>query len=446
MRGQLAGDAEIAAGADEAGAVELLPETIDGDAGHERMLGTEQPLREAEAILGQFIRQGGKGGGSERFHFVAALVVFTAVQDEGDGLRRLLVHHVGDGAAGFDVDFFLSELFELGIEGAAGSVDRGQIPVLGLGLFFRGALVRLFGDEFFDGFAAGELSGFLRGEAAAEEAQIADREELQAALGVSLADFEGNGGADGALELVGGDSGGLQLAVVIDAHAAGLFGAVVGHADVGPLLGDQGSLRDDLQRVVLPFARDVGADFVAFEPEVPAAMVGFVIHAGEDRAGLVAAAELDPEAGREALIGFEVADICNFDGGRGLQAEGLLLFVAGGGPGDGRFAGDFAICTVDGQLERLAFAFVERARRTRPSRGTYVARSSGLTLATHFSNSGWASRLRASSLVRRAATSAWSASQRRRSAEVGTTMIGGVSLMLPSRTAWVVLSKKAERE
>ena len=75
---------------------------------------------------------------------------------------------------------------------------------------------------------------------------------------------------------------------------------------------------------------------------------------------MIAAAELDPEAGSEALIGFEVTDVGDFDGGRRLQAEGLLLFVASSGPGDSAFAGDFPLDAVDNQLQCFAFAFIER--------------------------------------------------------------------------------------
>ena len=62
MRRQLAGDAEVAGRAHEAGAEDFLPEAIDRDARRQRMLGPQQPLREAEAIL----RQIGRASAAER--------------------------------------------------------------------------------------------------------------------------------------------------------------------------------------------------------------------------------------------------------------------------------------------------------------------------------------------------------------------------------------------
>ena len=51
MRGRLALAAEIVGGLDEAGAEDLLPHAVDGDARGERMLRTEQPLGEAEPVV-----------------------------------------------------------------------------------------------------------------------------------------------------------------------------------------------------------------------------------------------------------------------------------------------------------------------------------------------------------------------------------------------------------
>ena len=57
MRGKLAADAEVAGRADQAGAEDLLPEPVDRDAGRQRVLGPEQPLRQAEPVA-----RAGRGG------------------------------------------------------------------------------------------------------------------------------------------------------------------------------------------------------------------------------------------------------------------------------------------------------------------------------------------------------------------------------------------------
>ena len=50
MAREFALDAELLAGADESGAEELLPEPIGDDAGGERVLGADEPLRERQAV------------------------------------------------------------------------------------------------------------------------------------------------------------------------------------------------------------------------------------------------------------------------------------------------------------------------------------------------------------------------------------------------------------
>ena len=50
--GEFAGDAEVAGASDQAGAEDVLPEAIDGDAGGERVVGVEQPSGEAEPVSG----------------------------------------------------------------------------------------------------------------------------------------------------------------------------------------------------------------------------------------------------------------------------------------------------------------------------------------------------------------------------------------------------------
>ena len=82
MRRQLAADAEVAGGADQARAEHFLPEAIDGDARRQRMIGAQQPLGEAQAdCCGKSAGIGGSDGGRCGHDLVAALVVFAAEQD-----------------------------------------------------------------------------------------------------------------------------------------------------------------------------------------------------------------------------------------------------------------------------------------------------------------------------------------------------------------------------
>ena len=66
MRRELAADPEIAGGADQPRAEDLLPEPVDGDASGQGVLGSDQPLRQAEPVLGKLGRHGGKYVGSIR--------------------------------------------------------------------------------------------------------------------------------------------------------------------------------------------------------------------------------------------------------------------------------------------------------------------------------------------------------------------------------------------
>ena len=126
MRGKLAGDAEVAGGAHQAVAEDLLPEAVDHDAGGQRMLGPDQPLRQAEPVLGQVGRHGGKGVGRIRLDRVAALVVLAAVEQVRHRRLGSLVHHVRVRTAFLDGGVFrlegrqlLAELPRIRVEHAA---------------------------------------------------------------------------------------------------------------------------------------------------------------------------------------------------------------------------------------------------------------------------------------------------------------------------------------
>ncbi len=94
MRRQLAGDAEVAGGAHQAGAEDLLPEAVDRHAGGQGMLGPDQPSCQPEPVPGQVGRHGRQGVGRVGLHRVAALVVLAAVEQIRHRRLGALVHHV----------------------------------------------------------------------------------------------------------------------------------------------------------------------------------------------------------------------------------------------------------------------------------------------------------------------------------------------------------------
>ena len=94
MRGQLAGDAKIAGGAHQAVAKHLLPEAVNHNAGGQRMLGSHQPLRQAEPVPGQVGRHQRKRSGRPRLDRVAAFVVLAAVEQVCHRWLGAFVHDV----------------------------------------------------------------------------------------------------------------------------------------------------------------------------------------------------------------------------------------------------------------------------------------------------------------------------------------------------------------
>ncbi len=73
VAGQIAGDAEVAAAADQAVAEKLLPEPVDRDPRRQGMLRAQQPLRETEAVVRQIGGHGWQGFRRAGLHLVAAL-------------------------------------------------------------------------------------------------------------------------------------------------------------------------------------------------------------------------------------------------------------------------------------------------------------------------------------------------------------------------------------
>jgi hypothetical protein len=81
-------DAEIFRGFDEAGAEELLPDFVDGDAGGERVFRGDEPVGEIEAGgAGAFFFQGREEAGGVGFDGDAEL--FEVAADAEMGLLRL---------------------------------------------------------------------------------------------------------------------------------------------------------------------------------------------------------------------------------------------------------------------------------------------------------------------------------------------------------------------
>ena len=97
--------AEILGGLDEADPEEMLPVTVHGDAGGERVIGIGQPLREVEPV-GAALGQAGEAGRDAWLDGLAFVRLVVHAPDEQEGVTRL-VHVAHDhGAAERVVEFF----------------------------------------------------------------------------------------------------------------------------------------------------------------------------------------------------------------------------------------------------------------------------------------------------------------------------------------------------
>ena len=83
MGGPFALRAEILGGLDDAGAEIHLPEAVHGDAGEQRIGGIDQPLGEAEPVVGNAGGSGGRTAGNARLDLLAGLVIGAANEQEG---------------------------------------------------------------------------------------------------------------------------------------------------------------------------------------------------------------------------------------------------------------------------------------------------------------------------------------------------------------------------
>ena len=81
MRGAVALHAEILGGAHDTLAEEFLPLAVDLHAGGQRVLGAEEPLREAEAVLGGVLRQRGEEARRVERDLILLRKVSAAVED-----------------------------------------------------------------------------------------------------------------------------------------------------------------------------------------------------------------------------------------------------------------------------------------------------------------------------------------------------------------------------
>ena len=109
VRGAVALHAEVFGGAHDALAEELLPLAVDLHAGGQRVFGTEEPLREAEAVLRRILRQRRQEARSVEGDLLLLREVGTAVEDVR--FTRLLVahhHHAGQDVAAVAVEQHLS--------------------------------------------------------------------------------------------------------------------------------------------------------------------------------------------------------------------------------------------------------------------------------------------------------------------------------------------------
>ena len=109
MRGAVALHAEVFGGAHDALAEELLPLAVDLHAGGQRVFGTEEPLREAEAVLRGILRQRRQEARRVEGDLLLLREVGAAVEDVG--FARLVVghhHHARQDVAAVAVEQHLS--------------------------------------------------------------------------------------------------------------------------------------------------------------------------------------------------------------------------------------------------------------------------------------------------------------------------------------------------
>ena len=206
MGGRGALGAEVVAGFDEAGAEELLPEAVDGDAGGEGVVGAYQPLGEVEAGGLFFVGKRGEESGGVAVDGGGGFVIEAAVHDEAGAGFGQIRHDEGGGDGVF-------EGFLFGFEGEFLSADAFDD--------FAGALVFVFEPPVFEAGGVGcrPFGGFftahegleIAGEFGDAFALVGFDPGLQGPLGVFGGIDAGAHGevvpVDGAVELGEGEAG-----------------------------------------------------------------------------------------------------------------------------------------------------------------------------------------------------------------------------------------------
>ena len=91
--GQLALGAEVLGGLDEPGAEEHLPDAVDRHAGRQRVVGIDEPRREAEPVAAARRSAAAAAGRHAGRTFAPWLVVLAADQHVRLARRRHLLHH-----------------------------------------------------------------------------------------------------------------------------------------------------------------------------------------------------------------------------------------------------------------------------------------------------------------------------------------------------------------
>ena len=331
-----------------------MPEAVHGDAGGKGVGGIDQPLGEAEAILGCAGGKGREHGGDAGGDLLGLVAVVAAGEDEGfaglffigrhDIRRHDLRHDHGGGDFRGQLLFVFAESFEFG-PGALVRGGRGfaEVVVANPGLLVFGAFV---GKDIEDGperFLAAEVGDLARIEHAVVDAEVVEAsfEEV---------DFEGGVGIGFCVGLRAGDGFRAdRLAVDVDGEGAG---ARVVHGDVVHVVGPGKAVPGaELLRAELHVeTRDAllhAGEFEVVQPELELAL-------GEDRV-FQFAVNLQPEGGGEGFVVVE---------GRYVGEDGLGLTVKiraaiDGSVGVGEIAFQHAaVLVVAGGIGEVAVEFI----------------------------------------------------------------------------------------
>src|SRR5690606_16572375 len=158
---------------DDAGAEELLPRAVGGDAGGERILAVDEPFREAEAIVRSICFKRRKRGGDVGGNPGALGGVESAFEDVGfGGLILVFAHDEAERTALLDCTAgradgieFLEEVERAGIFGGEEVIEKRG------GLFLRAGFRRK-GEEMPELVLCAESFDFLRGKKAAVETEV----------------------------------------------------------------------------------------------------------------------------------------------------------------------------------------------------------------------------------------------------------------------------------